>query len=1580
MNNSPTAAGHRSNSSAALRLLLVCAVLTATRVFADPPPEHLQITNYANASSCTVCHTNAAAQVMHTTHWTWEHTDSVTGRHYGKNKVINNYCVALPSNEPRCTSCHVGVGYRDNTFDFNDATKVDCLVCHDTTGTYKKFPTLAGAPWTGPGTNVFGGVPYPPVDLVLVARNVGKTSRNTCGACHFFGGGGDAVKHGDLDSSLRNPSRDLDVHMAANGTNFTCATCHTPAAGTHEIPGTYYSKANPDSQSCETCHTAAPHRTGSYAAQLNGHADRVGCQTCHIPQFARGRTTTMTWDWSTAGIKGTNGQNQIIRDANGDPLYDTQKGTFTWASNVVPAYVWFNGTVDYLTVDDVIDPSQRVSMNRLHGNLSDPKARILPVKRFTGRQPYDPIRNVVAVPNLFSNNAGDTNAYWRLFNWTNALASGMAYVGQPYSGEVGWIDTEWFWIENHMVAPKEKALSCAQCHMDTGGRLDFAALGYSTNQVAFLQSTKPWAGKDHTGRFPSGYTNATSCISCHTDSGAQVMHTTHWTWEHTDSVTGRQYGKNNVINNYCVALPSNEPRCTSCHVGVGYRDNTFNFNDVSKVDCLVCHDTTGTYKKFPTMAGAPWTGPGTNVFGGVPYPPVDLNLVASNVGKTSRNTCGACHFFGGGGDAVKHGDLDSSLRNPSRELDVHMAANGTNFTCATCHKPAAGTHEIPGSYYSKENPDSHSCESCHTATPHKKGSNADRLNLHTGRVGCQSCHIPHFARGRTTTMTWDWSTAGIKGTNGQNQIIRDANGDPIYDTQKGTFTWASNVVPQYVWFNGTVDYTTVDDVIDPSQRVIMNRLHGNVSDPKARLLPVKRFTGRQPYDPVRNVVAVPNLFANSATDTNAYWRLFNWTNALASGMAYVGQPYSGEVGWIDTEWFWIENHMVAPAAKAVRCTECHAPAGQSRLDFVALGYDAQRAARLTNYSLMVGSSHVGRFGTSFAGAASCAQCHPNQIGEVMDSVHYLWRTANTNLAFPGGGSHGMIDRFCALVGSSAMVNYFADLGPHKRSSACGKCHVGDGLPFPSPTNGQFTQQQKDGLDCLLCHASEGNYDMTGDGVYDEHDAEATHRRLLADSQTGRRSWFSDKSLRAAESVGGKPDTASCLRCHEHGQAAPDYKRGTPFKPGHDVHADAGMTCTDCHKVAQHKFARGSRVTDMHAWERQDVEVDCVNCHSPKPHPEWPDNPAFKPYNEHAAFISCEACHIPRTSGASRRIWSSTYGMTNGPESQIPQLDPETGVNEPYSVYTNDYSARPAYRWFNGSVSMLAEPMHNANAWDFRVAGKTTPGAKIYPFRPIVNGMVMDRRGFGYDPNFDPKYTMAATMDAMAAPMKMLGFMRPEGLNDRERAVLSQFPNLLNFDKETYVRLGNVSNAVNVGLGRLGMLMSGQDAWAMPADQLAAIGANFWSGDLLGLDLPNNPMDPTYVPNGDPTKPTGSFISLSHAIKRHGALKCDDCHSPRGVLDYRALGYTPEQATYWQTLLSKVQFISTQQIPEGLKLRWSAIPGRTYQMLATDNLSGGNWRPITEPARGVSQWYDTVVPTSVLDTNRQLFFLIRDVTP
>ena len=42
--------------------------------------------------------------------------------------------------------------------------------------------------------------------------------------------------------------------------------------------------------------------------------------------------------------------------------------------------------------------------------------------------------------------------------------------GEEFSGEYGFVETEYFWPITHMVAPKEKALDCADCH-ERDGRL-----------------------------------------------------------------------------------------------------------------------------------------------------------------------------------------------------------------------------------------------------------------------------------------------------------------------------------------------------------------------------------------------------------------------------------------------------------------------------------------------------------------------------------------------------------------------------------------------------------------------------------------------------------------------------------------------------------------------------------------------------------------------------------------------------------------------------------------------------------------------------------------------------------------------------------------------------------------------------------------------------------------------------------------------------------------------------------------------------------------------------------------------------
>lgn len=401
---------------------------------------------------CLACHDKQAKDFMHTVHWTWEAKQTDQGKtiELGKKNAINNYCIALPSNWPRCTSCHAGYGWKNADFDFKKAENIDCLVCHDTTGTYKKSP--AGA-----------GMPDPKVDLLKVAQNVGPTSRETCGSCHFYGGGGDHVKHGDLDSSLTKPSVAQDVHMAVTGANMTCSSCHV--SKDHVIPGKALAVTISNASStlsCETCHAGTPHKTNTL---LNQHVARVACQTCHIPTFSRTLPTKVWWDWSTAGQ-----DRPAALDEYGLKTYDTMKGTFKWAKDVRPSYMWFNQTVDRYLIGETFNPKEVLHLNYPRGSIADKTAKITPFKVMRGKQPYDSVRNVVAVPHLFG-------GYWKHYDWNKAIADGMKDAGLPYSGQYGFAETDMFWKVNHMVVPKKQALGCNECH-SPNGRMDWKALGY----------------------------------------------------------------------------------------------------------------------------------------------------------------------------------------------------------------------------------------------------------------------------------------------------------------------------------------------------------------------------------------------------------------------------------------------------------------------------------------------------------------------------------------------------------------------------------------------------------------------------------------------------------------------------------------------------------------------------------------------------------------------------------------------------------------------------------------------------------------------------------------------------------------------------------------------------------------------------------------------------------------------------------------------------------------------------------------------------------------------------------------------
>jgi octaheme c-type cytochrome (tetrathionate reductase family) len=400
-------------------------------------------------NACLECHPQAAEQVMQTTHWTWESKPvNVPWRDQpvtiGKKNQINNFCIGTQGNQKKCMTCHVGYGWSDARYDFSEPVNVDCLACHADTNIYAKGEY---------------GNPAPDIDLVAAAKSVRAPTRDNCGMCHFDGGGGNGVKHGDLDESLYFPNENLDVHMG--GLDFLCTDCHQTA--NHAVKGRLiadnYTVDPKEQVACTDCHSGMPHDD----ERLNFHTQTVACQTCHIPAMAVKDPTKVFWDWSTAG-----------QDLPEDHYtYLKIKGSFIYEKNFQPTYLWFNGNLAYrYLLGDKIDPSQPTVIDQPAGNIDDSNARIFPFKLHIARQPYDTQYKTLLQPIT----AGE-NGFWTNFDWDNAFRLAESVTGLKYSGQYGFAETWMYWPTTHMVQPKENALQCDDCHSNNG-RLDWQALGY----------------------------------------------------------------------------------------------------------------------------------------------------------------------------------------------------------------------------------------------------------------------------------------------------------------------------------------------------------------------------------------------------------------------------------------------------------------------------------------------------------------------------------------------------------------------------------------------------------------------------------------------------------------------------------------------------------------------------------------------------------------------------------------------------------------------------------------------------------------------------------------------------------------------------------------------------------------------------------------------------------------------------------------------------------------------------------------------------------------------------------------------
>ncbi len=427
------------------------------------------ITGEETTKACLSCHSIAADQFHKTIHWTWLASGDKSDIEYGKaGYSVNTFCLSANAMEDEgCMNCHPGWNKK------GIKAEINCLQCHNNSdcNVFTAFADIKAFLEDGdPETNEI--IPDIQEEIKDATTGVGLPTRASCGSCHFYGGGGDGVKHGDLDSSLTKPSRELDVHMGIDGENFSCTRCHTTVD--HNIAGRIYTNPAVSKReslldddmapkiTCVSCHSSAPHKNDT---KMNDHTDVVSCQACHIPTYARELPTQMSWDWTTAG-KLKDGKPYHEEGPLRRPIYKSIKGSFTWDKNVVPEYKWFNGSLKSITVKDTINPGQVVKVSCPVGAESDLPSLIYPFKIHRGIQPYDKINKTLAAPML-----SGKNGFWTTFDMNDAIKLGHEVLGIPYSGEFDYVETAYAFPITHMVAPKENVVQCIECHTREGGRM-----------------------------------------------------------------------------------------------------------------------------------------------------------------------------------------------------------------------------------------------------------------------------------------------------------------------------------------------------------------------------------------------------------------------------------------------------------------------------------------------------------------------------------------------------------------------------------------------------------------------------------------------------------------------------------------------------------------------------------------------------------------------------------------------------------------------------------------------------------------------------------------------------------------------------------------------------------------------------------------------------------------------------------------------------------------------------------------------------------------------------------------------------
>jgi hypothetical protein len=578
----------------------------------------------------------------------------------------------------------------------------------------------------------------------------------------------------------------------------------------------------------------------------------------------------------------------------------------------------------------------------------------------------------------------------------------------------------------------------------------------------------------------------------------------------------------------------------------------------------------------------------------------------------------------------------------------------------------------------------------------------------------------------------------------------------------------------------------------------------------------------------------------------------------------------------------------------------------------------------------------------YKGPETCLQCHENMhvrkengeivkvntMDDVLNSIHFTFQKSVkgfTTYGYDGrlvnAGSKkipvGKIDRACGIPGSFSWTGWAALIKSkpehlhgevEMRSDGCGGCHVG-GNYQPATEKmmpiGDVPDVAKKGVDCLLCHSQ--NYDMN-------------YRHVIKD-KVGLR-WNQDRTMKAAMSV-TLPSDKNCLTCHQHDLGGDAYKyndaakslgfeakrilhtgtkRGTGWSPKDDVHAKAGLICTDCHVPEGHKIPRGAKGVDLVSNDLPGKKVECENCHGTSPHVNSQNRVIL---NGHVNRLACETCHITKLQDENVVLRDWIHPLWNE----------EEGIYVPVDIYRSGEANKGfTFLWFNGSGTFMANalgdnPSYPGNYDPFsnqiaviddpeivaEIRKKAIELKKVYkdidvdeyvklathPLTQMSPELMAQRE----EVLNNIIYPLQKKGESRIYPFKLFNAYMYEDMNN-----LGPFGGMiLPFDYPSYYEIGDSKNSVLQAVKNPIIKRMYQYPFKeyMMDEFMYYFGVNGWDTTYpIGDDGKLHNVEKRWM------RQMGTLM-VNHGITED-ARQCEECHRANGLLNFKALGYPAER--------------------------------------------------------------------------------------